>query len=199
MNVDNSDKMIAHHEAAHAIAALALGVKLKHATIIPKNNSCGHVIIRRIWSHPPLRLMVVACAGPLAEEKYRALNGIEPNSYHGGSDVDVIRDSLKRIYIDNPGAVPDDALNFTDVEALKIAGCRAKELVDLYWAQIVSVADMLVRRKKLNEGELQRLLGRTIRRKKQRGKHRSNVVLSEKDALEFSEQQPERRLTCIAN
>src|SRR5687768_10085396 len=74
----------AYHEAGHAIAAWHLDLKFKHVTIIPEEESLGHLLHSKPpkWFRPDIedtdrirmrgeRHIIVSLAGQIAEAKYR--------------------------------------------------------------------------------------------------------------------------------
>lgn len=151
---------IAYHEAGHVVAAWDLGVRIKHATVIPDAEDLGHVM-----HHDPLRgirldfdqsararmraeqMIIVCLAGPIAHRRH------SPRSWrhHMGHG-------------DHTRAV-DLSSRFTSSEQeteahLKWLTLRARALLDAHWPRVEAVAAALVERGKLEAAEIERILVR---------------------------------------
>jgi hypothetical protein len=120
----------AHHEAGHAAVGVALGLRLKAASVISGPESYGMTA----WLGPPLsertsrrRLelrLLAKIAGPCAERRYRG----RWNWVGAAGDLDAVAELLLRLRA-------DDARPYLD---------RATLVVDAAWDDISTLASRLV-------------------------------------------------------
>ena len=145
----------AHHEAAHAVAALYLRVKIKHVTIIPKADSLGHLrsaVVR--WTTDGMfddsvrgidraeRHIVVFYAGPFASRKY------SPRSrWRAGGSSDF--ESAALLFSHICGADGKYQLLYS-----KLLWRRAELMVELHWKEVQHLAAALLKSKTLDANEV---------------------------------------------
>jgi len=138
----------AYHEAGHAVAAIVRGVRVKHATIAPGENSAGHI---RLLGRVPKQIGAMHNRGMIALAGEAAQRRFSPRSvrqHHGGSD----RDAVRRFALDASGSA-------------EVAQClvdlwqaQANDLVQARWAVIQRVAAALLEKQMVGGAELQRLV-----------------------------------------
>jgi Peptidase family M41 len=146
----------AHHEAGHAVVAWSLGIPLRHATIIPDEDSIGHVLFHKLpkWceensrSYSPDRARIfmekriqINLAGQIAEKVFR---GRRPNRYSHRSDDDHSVDIAIRFA--GTGEIATAWLHWLFLNT------RAR--VELNWKQIQAVASELVKHRRLSNTEV---------------------------------------------
>lgn len=114
----STDAATAYHEAGHAVAGLCLGLRVRHVTIVPDEDSAGHVKSERekpstafavecgyLW-HPSRfraeKLVMRMLAGEVAQRRY---NPRSVRWRHGQSDRNQSLDILLKYnpYEDAPG------------------------------------------------------------------------------------------------
>lgn len=138
----------AYHEAGHVVAKMQYGIKFDYVTIIPKNDSLGHVRGRKRWgairdlqSTSQLRYLVAALAGLYAQKKFSGrldTNGAD-------SDFDKV-DSI--IFDHHPSDTVREAYR-TYIHAL------AETMFEnpIRWRQTEAIANALLERKTLTYQE----------------------------------------------
>jgi hypothetical protein len=149
----------AYHEAGHMVAAVHLGVPIRHATIVSGQNALGKYAgsIR----HQPLfpmfeieagdigriegkvsKRIIILLAGPIAQRRFRRSSW---RSWHGRIDYETAADLAQ-------------TLNGGDEKAtnayLKWLSLRAERLVDFDWPDVVACAERLMSRKTLSSREV---------------------------------------------
>jgi hypothetical protein len=141
----------AHHEAAHAVAAFYLRVKIKHVTIEPNADSLGHLrtSVMRLGSGGLFddslrgvdraeRLIVVFYAGPLASRKF------SPRSHwRAGGEVDFDTASLLFTHISSS----DEKCRSL---YWRLLWRRAEVLVETHWKEVRHLALALLKHKTLD-------------------------------------------------
>jgi ATP-dependent Zn protease len=159
-------RLTAYHEAGHMVVAWELGLNVLGATVIPdpEEGYAGRVVVpvedrvryadwveseqAYLYAH-----MVVSYAGLQAGEKYVGVPIPEMNIDLGfaspDSDFGPIADALLSI------ARPDEK---DQLETSELARRHAEKLVASHWSQIEAVAQTLMDRKTLDEGECRRVL-----------------------------------------
>lgn len=131
------------HEAGHAIAALALGRRFRHVTIVPTNDTLGHVRFLRF--KPPdqqrIDLLIISAeislAGYLAEREF----GFRPRRVGWEADREAAMESI--LYF----AAGDE------VEAkllIRVAERRVTRLIARWRERIDALAAQLVDRRKMS-------------------------------------------------
>jgi hypothetical protein len=152
----------AHHEAAHAVAGFALGVKMKYVTIIPKDDSLGH--LRReavrwgqegLFDDSPRGIARAEChivtflAGPLASRRF------SPGSrwrIGGSSDFDSAELLLDRI--GGHDAKHRDLYG-------KLLWRRSECLVEQRWKEVQHLAAVLLKHETLDANRVRDEIGRS--------------------------------------
>jgi ATP-dependent Zn protease len=159
-------KLTAYHEAGHMVVAWELGLNVRGATIIPdpEEGYAGRVAVpvedrvryadwveseqAYLYAH-----MVVRYAGLQAGEKYVGVPIPEMNIDVGyaspDSDIGRIADALLSI------AGPEEQ---DQLETSELARRHAERLVARHWSQIEAVAQTLMDRETLDEGECRQVL-----------------------------------------
>lgn len=137
-----SPLFIAHHEAGHAVAALALGVRIVSASIAAEGRSCGRVITAPTPSE--LQALgrgddaaVIAFAGPTSSDCRHS--GREPANFFGGGSTDDLLHA-RALGIDHAGNQ-----------------ARAQQIVDEHGAAIDRIVGALLERGTLSGDEVERL------------------------------------------
>lgn len=150
------DHHVAFHEAGHAAIALALGIPVVSATIVPAGRSLGRVITGEVGS---VRDWAIAnCAGPIAGELL--------GSRSVGASWDALRDALR--FPNHVSEITDllpeirsmlayEGIDSSAEEMLMDCFHRAGDLVEQYRETITAVASALLEHHSLNRDELQRL------------------------------------------
>jgi ATP-dependent Zn protease len=149
----------AYHEAGHAVAALCLHLPIKHVTIVPENDTHGHIQIRppfRRSDNPEfdrsdrLRLKletyaIFCLAGLEAQRKFRPSSA---RSYHWHQDYVHVLDYLDSFAEDND-----------EVQVwLRLLRIRARNLIATHWALVEALAAALMERKRLSGDEVRGVL-----------------------------------------
>lgn len=148
----STETVIAYHEAGHAVAALRLGVPVRHVTIDPENDDggivLGHVRFRSGDKDPPSlghRLLVISLAGPAAQRRYAPRSPVRVN---GASDFAHAQRESELCSSDPMAA-----------RSLHHWGEReARHLVAREWWLVERIADILIRRRTISGDELQEAL-----------------------------------------
>ncbi|MFN3891988.1 MAG: hypothetical protein ACK4MV_16455 [Beijerinckiaceae bacterium] len=143
------DLIVAHHEAGHAVAAIALGVPMRFATIVPdlEDATLGHVRFRS--GDPDLpslghRLLIVSLAGPAAQRRFAPRSPIRVN---GDSDF-----QLARLESETCSSSPVAARSLH-----RWAEHESRHLVAREWVLIEHVAAALIERRTIDEAGLQQI------------------------------------------
>jgi hypothetical protein len=156
----------AHHEAAHAVIAHYLGVRIKHVTIVAQADSRGHVA-----HHSPLgrRLgveggqlvdsprareraedeIMVCLAGPLASRKF----GSRSWRATGSSDFEIERAIFHQLAGED---VKYNALYS------RLLWRRAELLVERRWKEIRTVASVLMEKSTISHDVLRATIGKAL-------------------------------------
>lgn len=145
MSQDVSGELIAHHEAAHALAHVVLRLGMRYVTLRPRSGD-AHGLVKTTSRRPPdeqrldtlIKHAVAALSGPLAELK---LTGADRSMY----DNDWVR-ANDYLEIISPGD-----LRQASVDA---AQCWSRVIADRHWPQINAVAASLVERRTLQRSEV---------------------------------------------
>ena len=139
--------VIAHHEAGHAVAAFFLRDKFKHVTIVPKDESAGHLLPLR-----PVRSMektharaIVGLAGIIAQRRY---NGRCVREYHSAPDRKMV--SSYAFDLAGSQAVAQALLN--------LWYAQANELIKNRWNAVEDVASALLRDKTLSSDDVRDII-----------------------------------------
>jgi hypothetical protein len=175
-------KVIAYHEAGHAVVARLLGQPLISVTIDIENDNTG--VLRESAAHaaregdPAAQIAgceidaKVALAGPLAQLKSRpsrnsrhapAIERHEEDYAHAQSAVAHIALLKAGMPVPEPGAAKQEiTLNGAVAESyqatLEKLKRETKALLDEHWAAVKRVAKALFERDRLDQRELDRLM-----------------------------------------
>ncbi|WP_395697208.1 hypothetical protein [Methylocella sp.] len=160
-------RIVAIHEAGHAVAVERLGLKLKAVTVVPKENIGGTVhhndTLRRLKRTgddsdrerlKAERVIMLCLAGPEAQKRF------DPNSDWeacGESDFAAAAELSRHFFGEG-----DSAVAF--MEWMKVRTC---DLVGQNWSLIEHLADQLIERKTIGGDEAMLLIKR--RRAKELG------------------------------
>lgn len=153
------------HEAAHCVAALALGIPVVSASIRGGDASMGSVTLALVDIPAPVELegrVVMALSARAAEEVILELYDPAAST----SDVMVAyRDALRSIGVppDSPEA-SDPAVEAEATEVLHGAWERARRIVTVNAGAIRRLAEALERRGWLDGTEIQAIIGREVER-----------------------------------
>jgi hypothetical protein len=173
-----SERKTAYHEGGHSVVAIELKIPFTKVDIIEDDTGVGHIHYK---SHTDARTVdwlerriIVALAGGMAERRYAPASDWRWGMGHEGLERDV---ALSSYEIDNPpepttfhvktthgsdlydvnewlyelGRDRDDAYR-ADLEA------RARALVRKLWPQIQIVAAALLKRKRLTQWQVRKLM-----------------------------------------
>lgn len=153
MGYERNERTTAYHEACHAVAADALGVKLLKATILPdaSKNRAGAVTMSIPASVSGHDSNVINVAGLFGEVIFVG-NPVEDLCLDGfGGDL---RNVAAELGIDADAEAHQPAI----LDAMKRAGKRAIALLVKNAGAVHRVADALLRLKTLDAGELRKLI-----------------------------------------
>lgn len=154
---DRRDLVTAHHEAGHAVAAIVLGVPVRHATIIPdepdaQGRTLGHVRFRSGDADLPSlghRLLIVTLAGPAAQRRFAPRSPIRANAvcdfHHARLDSETCSSS--------PAAARS---------LHRWAQHEARALVAREWLVVEHVAAALIERRTLSGDEIRDIGARVM-------------------------------------
>ena len=159
-----SDAVIAYHEAGHAIVSWSLHLKPRRVTIIPDDESAGHVLNRAINKRTSFEIewadrfslsrltaekhTMIAMAGELAQRRFDPRSW---RSYHGSTDRHNVVNFLMRYAPYRKGAI--------DITAhYKLLREWACEMLERQWYLVEAVADELVKRRTLSHNELREVI-----------------------------------------
>lgn len=145
----------AYHEAGHAVVSYFLGRTFKYVTVIPDKDkqTLGHLRTWRLpkWLQPDIELtprikdkieteIMVKLAGHIAEKKFSKRNN------HIGSSDDTNNATSLALYIGGDGK--------GTTLFLKWIWYCAESQVNIRWENIITVAQTLLKKKKLTEKEV---------------------------------------------
>lgn len=140
----------AYHEAGHAVAAFALGIPVKHVSIMPdpKRGSAGHVRLGKCRSVDAMHKQgIVALAGEAAQRRY---NPRSVRRHHGGGDRQAVADYA----FERTGSGEQATL------LARLWGLQARDLVEKRWGAIHLIATALLRQSTLNAAQVRMVLFR---------------------------------------
>ncbi|SRR6266851_243315 len=156
------EQWVAYHEAGHAVAAIVVGIRLGEVSLTPDETArhrasttvrlapgSQQLIERGVL--PPGQADRLACfcfAGDAAQCRFA------PRSvrlHHKAFDVRAVLDILEQFPAHERS------------EHMMRARIRAKEIVESHWTQVEEVANMLLRKRKLGEPDIRRIVRRTRR------------------------------------
>ncbi|MDE2283365.1 MAG: hypothetical protein KGK33_01970 [Hyphomicrobiales bacterium] len=149
----------AYHEAGHAVIAYALGYRPQSVTIVPTRDAAGHIVQDNplhgfqndIDGSDEVRLRVenfitVCFAGPITQKLHN------PRSWrraHGQWDYDKIAELGSRVCRSDEQA--DAFIRWREVVA--------RDMVKAHWVRIQLVAGKLLERQRLNQADLEAIVG----------------------------------------
>jgi hypothetical protein len=155
-------RVVAIHEAGHAVAAFWLNVRIKHVTIVPAEDSLGHVHRRAVqfgrdglFDDSPRgvdraeRHIMVCFAGQIAQRKHAPRSKWRVD---GHADQEVA--GALFTHIDHP----DKKVRNLQISLL---WRRTECLVDTHWKGIQAVADALLKHKTLDAQGVRAAIDRT--------------------------------------
>lgn len=156
-----TERLVAYHEAGHAVAAFYLGLRVREVSIVPDADGLGYVFWKPMPSsfRPDVevtpkvrdrieREAIATLAGPCAEEKAGGNDAWRTS----GSDLE---DSVALLgYL----CTSDDELQ----AYLNLVCIRARNLVERLWHSIDSLAHELLAKRRLSGEEVRRLIARTF-------------------------------------
>jgi len=161
----DQDEDTAYHEAGHAVAAFALKVPVRQATIVPDGDILGHVRHSKLGGagrnpRRAERRVIIALAGDIAERHHN------PHRRRGDA-----RDLGKAIDIIDRLARSDDHLKkwFHRKKWLAELEKEAADLIlsDRWWPTVEAVAKALVQRRTLTGKEVASIVAGTSSAKPQ--------------------------------
>lgn len=151
---DKRRRVVALHEAGHAIAAVYLGVKIKTASIEGGADHAGIVKLKcrlpanNITADAGLKHMVIALAGYQAERR----GGYRTAREEWAHDRWCAAEYALRI-----GTAEEGTL------FMRIAEMRARNLIEWRWPAVLSIADALEREKTLSGLDVMRIATAALR------------------------------------
>lgn len=128
----------AHHEAGHAVVALALSVTRLHVSIEPMGNSLGRVAHHGLPPPDDNSAMLIALAGPLAQRR------LAPESEWLTSDFA----SVDQIIAKSGGTTAQRD------QRLKSLCEQADQMINYFWDDITVTAETLLKRKTMTGDEI---------------------------------------------
>jgi hypothetical protein len=147
----HDDELLAHHEAGHAVAALALGIGVVCVSI---NGTRDHAACTRINPADAAtcdanagsiaRHTMMKIAGPAAEAMY---TGCAPDGGEWSTDI-------------TTAGMLCAGMSSQELQALVDA---AFDMVDAYWDDIVRVADALMTKRALSGSDVRDVIGKLMR------------------------------------
>lgn len=160
--MSGSDELagIALHEAAHGIAALALGARVTRLSIVPRAALGGRLAdaghVDRPWTGDLQLERVVALAGPAAD------------AVNDGRGRLTFAEAERAYPCDGPGGDYDLARRAcrSRPEQLERAWREAVELVARHWPAVRSLAEALLQRREVSGAHAAELLARGARQPK---------------------------------
>jgi hypothetical protein len=179
--VNRRDRIIAHHEAGHAVVARMLGVGVTHVALFPTVDTegvAGACSESAAWqvraADAPARLAAyekdakVALAGPQAQHRYRPVRDFRKSWINNWRDDGLVAKSCAaRIVLLADGIEMGDApvhATFTEGQGRRINATlqrlmeEAAAMVEENWPAIERVAQELLHRKILAEADLDALI-----------------------------------------
>lgn len=163
---------VAYHEAGHAVVAFWLWLRPRHASIIPKEGSEGHVLERMLGKRTRLQIefadrfhtsrlqaekrVMVAMAGVLAQRRF---NPRSVRRYHGQSDREAVVEFLSqyapwrtgKLSVRGPNGKKVTVRQWQDMSSHeKLLSDWTKDLLDLRWYSVEAVAKALLEKKQLS-------------------------------------------------
>jgi hypothetical protein len=149
-------KLLAHHEAGHAVAMYELGYEVPFATVVGSEQDAGHVRTPFVAGNPVLDVVIVRAAGAAAEDIFHEKAGTGLRFIHSGLyplDLEACRELL-----DQPPVYFESSKEPLElwwwIEALDLA----KDLLLGKWVAVESIADQLQSHKTLDAEQIAALL-----------------------------------------
>jgi len=156
-------QLTAHHEAGHAVAAVALGIGLNRVSAIGDRDTLGRIALAQAWPHLQPRFnphdledrriaegwILLAFAGQFADA-YRSGRNPDRNSHGAKWDFRRAEDLAKRLY-----AHPGERNAFLE----RMQGRTQLFVAEpLRWRQISAVATRLVQLHELDERQVAQIM-----------------------------------------
>ena len=124
----NQRTIVAHHEAGHAVVALALAIKGLHVSIQPSGDSLGRVTLHELPAPDDDSMVFISLAGPFAQWRFA------PDSNWLTSDIT----NVEQIVARRGGTRAE-----TKAHLASLCG-HAVRIVDYFWYDIKVVAEALL-------------------------------------------------------
>jgi ATP-dependent Zn protease len=154
------DKATAHHEAAHAVAAVVLGVPgpIREVSIKGDERTEGKVTFMAPNARPQMaeqakKWIVQQLVGHQAEKKFRGGRDYDPISAH--NDYVRAKDFAIDFNLANEGNFPGEPW---DSPVWGKYETKAKQFVDAHWLAIQGVADQLLIEETLDADRVRQLI-----------------------------------------
>jgi hypothetical protein len=163
-----TEREVAYHEAAHVVAAIALGVSFDSVTVVPDGTYLGCVgkIAARKRGRKLIDLdvkhLIIDLAGPLAERKARLRMGayIEPEITRA---LDICEGRITEA-AGGYDALPEEVGSARLYKLIR----RTQRVLDRHWEEVKLIAGTLLKEKTLSKRKILVLLSNQP--KKSRGK-----------------------------
>ena len=145
---------LAHHEAGHAVIALSLGIRVFHASTLPRYDCGGEVRLAPLSGMTIDKGLLVTLAGPAAQRRYFPLLrqfDADLDDHMGRFDTEQARTLLSVLH----GA--DHVSSDLITGELSRWRVRADQAVTLQWPWIAAVATALEQRRRLSGDDIAHL------------------------------------------
>jgi ATP-dependent Zn protease len=170
MRKSQREKVVAFHEAGHAVVARALGITVKYATIVPSKGSAGSVAANNsalLSREPHVDVIewnaMTVLAGPIAQMRFCPPTKTQAKLNWAG-DIDCARWLVTRVVLARNNVPQQDNFDLPESmlrEASELLDELMKKsdlLVSEHWAAIERVAEALIARRVLNQNDLDDLI-----------------------------------------
>lgn len=152
---------VAHHEAGHAVVNWKEGVPVTSVSIIPKEDSVGHIISRHIlheinveWDDSPqTRSLVesrirICLAGPIAQKMFNPHGFRKHHAEHDWKEATNLV-----LYLGG-----DEETTNACIQQLKN---QTHDIIDRHWDRVEAIAEALIEQKKLSGAQVKEIIERT--------------------------------------
>ena len=145
-------EIVAHHEAGHAVVALALSVTALHVSIEPRGGSVGRVVHHGLPAPDDDSAVFITLAGPFAQRRFA------PESEWPTSDIALVDQIVAR----RGGTAAETRKHLA-------ALCEhAERIVDYFWDDITVAAKALLKHKTMTGAEITSAIRAERRRSRRR-------------------------------